>query len=64
MGGCCSIKNKYLLEIMDYFTGNNLSLCEKTEVGNLEIVCRYVYRILLKVKEGRKKIIYNTFLCT
>jgi len=52
-----------LLEIMGYFTGNILSLCEITEVGNLENICRYVCRILLKVKEGRKEMVYNTFLC-
>jgi len=47
---------------MDYFTGNILPLCEITEVGNLENVCRYFYKILLKVKK-EKEIIYNTFLC-
>jgi len=54
--------NEALLEIMDYFTGNILPLCEITEVGNLENVCRYFYKILLKVKK-EKEIIYNTFLC-
>jgi len=32
--------NKNLLEIMGSFTGNTLSLCEITEVGNLENVYR------------------------
>ena len=46
---------------MDYFTGNTLSLCEITEIGNLEIVCRYIYRTLLKVKEGKNEIIYRVY---
>jgi hypothetical protein len=59
MGGLLLYENKWINKDVLEITRNILSLCEITEVGSQENVCRYVYGILLKVKEGR-----NEFICT